>query len=144
PLPLLRFAVSATGGAHLCSIQYYLRFWPSICRTSLAVSALRIMRYCPNFSLLIIMYLHLGQDFIVNTRDVIGVFDLDTATDAGQKAKITDEFLRHAQQEGAVVDVSGSMPKSFVLTDFPDDTVYITQISTAAIRNRAAKFDMGQ
>ena len=37
---------SATGGAHLCSIQYYLRFWPSSCRTSLAVSALRIMRYC--------------------------------------------------------------------------------------------------
>ncbi|MCI6070511.1 MAG: hypothetical protein MR715_01855 [Subdoligranulum sp.] len=55
PLPLLRFAVSATGGAHLCSIRYYLRFWLSICRTSLAVSALRIMRYCPktpNFSLL--------------------------------------------------------------------------------------------
>ena len=42
PLPLLRFAVSATGGAHLCSIQYYLRFWLSICRTSLAVSALRV------------------------------------------------------------------------------------------------------
>ena len=49
PLPLLRFAASATGGAHLCSIQYYLRFWLSICRTSLAVSALRIMRYCLNF-----------------------------------------------------------------------------------------------
>ncbi|MCI6444783.1 MAG: hypothetical protein MR806_00400, partial [Subdoligranulum sp.] len=49
-LPLLRFAVSATGGAHLCSIQYYLRFWLGICRTSLAVSALRIMRYCPKFS----------------------------------------------------------------------------------------------
>ena len=46
PLPLLRFAVSATGGAHLGSIQYYLRFWLGICRTSLAVSALRIMRYC--------------------------------------------------------------------------------------------------
>ena len=46
PLPLLRLAVSATGGAHLCSIQYYLRFWLSICCTSLAVSALRIMRYC--------------------------------------------------------------------------------------------------
>ena len=46
PLPLLRFAVSATGGAHLCSIQYYLRFWLGICRTPLAVSALRIMRYC--------------------------------------------------------------------------------------------------
>jgi hypothetical protein len=51
PLPLLRFAVSATGGAHLCSIQYYLRFWLGICRTSLAVSALRIMRYCPEINL---------------------------------------------------------------------------------------------
>ena len=50
PLPLLRFAVSATGGAHLCSIQYYLRFWLSSCRTSLAVSALRIVRCCPKFS----------------------------------------------------------------------------------------------
>ena len=50
PLPLLRFAVSATGGAHLCSIQYYLRFWLGICRTSLAVSALRIMRYCLNLT----------------------------------------------------------------------------------------------
>ena len=43
---VLRFAASATGGAHLCSIQYYLRFWLSSCRASLAVSALRIMRYC--------------------------------------------------------------------------------------------------
>ena len=50
PLPLLRFAVSATGGAHLCSIQYYLRFWLSSCRTSLVVSALRIMRYCPKLT----------------------------------------------------------------------------------------------
>ena len=48
---VLRFAVSATGGAHLCSIQYYLRFWLSSCRTSLAVSALRIMRYCPDKSI---------------------------------------------------------------------------------------------
>ena len=39
-------AASATGGAHLCSTKYYLRFWLSSCRTSLAVSALRIMRYC--------------------------------------------------------------------------------------------------
>ena len=35
-----------------CSIrlQYYLRFWLGICRTSLAVSALRIVRYCLIFT----------------------------------------------------------------------------------------------
>ena len=56
PLPLLRFAVSATGGAHLCSIQYYLRFWLGICRTSLTVSALRIMRYCQRIGWNIMQY----------------------------------------------------------------------------------------
>ena len=35
------------GFARAFGIQYYLRFWLGICRTSLAVSALRIMRYCP-------------------------------------------------------------------------------------------------
>ena len=50
PLPLLRFAVSATGGAHLCSTKYCLRFWLGIWRTSRAVSALRMMRYYPNLA----------------------------------------------------------------------------------------------
>ncbi|MFR6164565.1 MAG: hypothetical protein ACLUJU_00480, partial [Subdoligranulum sp.] len=39
-------------------IQYYLRFWLGICRTSLAVSALRIMRYCPWF------FIQTGKRFV--------------------------------------------------------------------------------
>ncbi|HJC53726.1 MAG TPA: DUF370 domain-containing protein [Candidatus Gemmiger stercoravium] len=86
------------------------------------------------------MLIHLGQDFVVRDREILGVFDLDTATDAGQKEKLTDAFLRRAQREGAVVDVSGAMPKSFVLTDFAGETVYITQLSTGALRRRAHYF----
>ncbi|WP_295475422.1 extracellular matrix regulator RemB [uncultured Subdoligranulum sp.] len=86
------------------------------------------------------MLIHLGQDFVVRDREILGVFDLDTATDAGQKEKLTDAFLRRAQREGAVVDVSGAMPKSFVLTDFAGETVYITQLSTGALRRRAHNF----
>ena len=86
------------------------------------------------------MLIHLGQDFVVRDREILGVFDLDTATDAGQKEKLTDAFLRRAQPEGAVVDVSGAMPKSFVLTDFAGETVYITQLSTGALRRRAHYF----
>ncbi len=41
-----RFGGCGTASAHLCSTKYYLRFWLSSCRTSLAVSALRIVRYC--------------------------------------------------------------------------------------------------
>ena len=76
-------------------------------------------------------------------RDILGVFDLDTATDrAGQKEKITDAFLRRAQREGAVVDVSGAMPQSFVVTDFAGGAVYITQLSTAALKRRAERFEV--
>lgn len=88
------------------------------------------------------MYLHAGQDFIVNTRDILGVFDLETSTDAGQKAKLTDEFFRRAQNEGAVVDISGAMPKSFILTDFSGETIYISQLSTAALKRRAERLEV--
>lgn len=88
------------------------------------------------------MYLHAGQDFIVNTQDIIGVFDLETSTDAGQKAKLTDEFFRRAQNEGAVVDISGAMPKSFILTDFSGETIYISQLSTAALKRRAERLEV--
>ena len=44
------------------------------------------------------MYFHAGQDFVLNTRDVIGVFDLDTA---GASCR-TEEYFRSAEDNGAV------------------------------------------
>ena len=40
------FAVSATGGARLCGIQYYLRFLGS-CRTIARRIGIELCRYCP-------------------------------------------------------------------------------------------------
>lgn len=81
------------------------------------------------------MYFHVGQDFVLNTRDVIGVFDLDTAG----ASRRTEEYFRLTEQQGAVVDicVPGTLPKSFLVTDFPDNTVYISQLSPAALKKRA-------
>ena len=39
------------------------------------------------------MYFHAGQDFVLNTRDVIGIFDLDTAG----ASKRTQEYFRHME-----------------------------------------------
>ena len=44
------------------------------------------------------LYFHAGQDFVLNTRDVIGVFDLDTAG----ASRRTEEYFRHVESEGAV------------------------------------------
>lgn len=81
------------------------------------------------------MYLHLGQDFLVKTRDIIGIFDLDTAS----VAKNTRLFLKKAEQEGAVVALSDELPKSLILTDFPTPTVYISPISAATLKKRCEK-----
>ncbi|WP_300251588.1 extracellular matrix regulator RemB [uncultured Subdoligranulum sp.] len=86
------------------------------------------------------MYFHAGQDFVLNTRDVLGVFDLDTAG----ASRRTGDYLRRAEQEGAVVDLCapGTLPKSFLVTDFPGETVYVSPLSPAALKKRAERSDM--
>ena len=81
------------------------------------------------------MYLHLGQDTIVNERDIVGVFDLDNST----VSRHTRDFLSKAQKEGRVVNVSMELPKSFVLCRSGQDVpvVYLSQLSTATLRGRA-------
>ena len=81
------------------------------------------------------MYLHMGQDFIVREQEIIGIFDIDT-TSTGKR---TREFLERAENEGAVVSMSNDIPKSFIVTDFPYETVYLSPISSAALAGRTKK-----
>lgn len=79
------------------------------------------------------MYLHLGQDYVINTRDVVGVFDMETTT----VSKRGQEFLNRSQKEGAVVTLSDDIPKSYVLTTgVMVDTVYLSDLSPAAMERR--------
>ena len=81
------------------------------------------------------MYLHLGQDEIVPSRRVIGIFDLDKCS----YEKRTREYLAMAEQEGVVLDVSGELPKSFVVCDHPyhPQIVYLSQLNSVTLQKRA-------
>lgn len=81
------------------------------------------------------MYLHLGQSVVISFQKVVGIFDLDNTTNS----LITRNFLRQAEQEGRVVNVSEELPKSFVLCtdDEGGHTVYISQLSSATLLKRA-------
>ena len=80
------------------------------------------------------MYLHLGQDYVVHTRDIIGIFDIDSSS----VAKNTRQFLRRAEEEGAVVTVSGELPKSFVVCAEPDgQRVYLRQLNSSTLLRRS-------
>lgn len=81
------------------------------------------------------MYFHAGQDFILNTDEVIGIFDLDTAG----ASRRTQAFFRAAEENGAVVDLCGpdTVPRSFILTDFSDQTLYLSPLSGRALARRS-------
>lgn len=81
------------------------------------------------------MFLHLGQDTIITTDEIIGIFDLDTST----VMKSTRDFLSMMTKEKKVVNVSYELPKSFVLTydeKTKEKTMYISPISSMTLLKR--------
>lgn len=82
------------------------------------------------------MYLHLGQDTVVDSKNIIGIFDMDTST----VSKISREFLNKAQKEGKVINVTYELPKSYVVCNENGEIkVYISQLSSSTLENRAFK-----
>lgn len=81
------------------------------------------------------MFLHLGQDTIITTEDIIGIFDLDTST----VMKSTRDFLSAMTKAKKVINVSYELPKSFVLTydkKTKEKTMYISPISSVTLLKR--------
>lgn len=81
-------------------------------------------------------YIHAGNDRVIKTKSIIGVFDMDTATVASE----TKKFLSECQREGRIILTTYELPKSFILTD--DDMVTLSQLSVPAISGRIKNGDM--
>lgn len=81
------------------------------------------------------MFLHLGQDTIITTEDIIGIFDLDTST----VMKSTRDFLSTMTKAKKVITVGYELPKSFVLTydkKTKEKIMYISPISSVTLLKR--------
>ena len=80
------------------------------------------------------MYLHLGQGVMVPHDEIIGVFDLDNASDS----KWTRDFLREAEEQSVVISVCDDIPRSFVVADHPyhPQIVYLSQLSSQTLQKR--------
>lgn len=85
------------------------------------------------------MYLHLGNNKMIKTDSVIGIFDLDNAT----VSKRTRNFLKKAEEKGEVVTVGYELPKSFVVTSnkAKNNKVYLSVLSSRALRRRSGYID---
>lgn len=83
------------------------------------------------------MYIHLGQETVVNEKDIIGIFDLESTT----ISKKTRDFLEKAEKKKQVTTVSYELPKSFIVCDEnKTQRIYISQISSGTLLKRTNSF----
>lgn len=85
------------------------------------------------------MYLHLGQDTVVDTNSIIGIYDMDTST----VSKWSREYLNKAEKQGRVINVSFyDLPKSFIICIDEEngkktEKVYISPLSSQTLLRRS-------
>ena len=80
------------------------------------------------------MFLHVGNSYIINTNDIVGIFDMDNTT----VSRIGREFLSNAQKQGLIVNTTEELPKSYILANSKEGTkVYISSISSQVLLKRA-------
>ena len=83
------------------------------------------------------MYLHIGQNVVVPTSSIIGIFDMDNST----SSHLTRAFLNRAEKEGRLINVWDDLPKSFVVCRSEGETiVYLSQLGTQTLLRRSESF----
>ena len=76
------------------------------------------------------MFLHAGNNRSIRLKNIIGIFDMDTAT----VSQDTKRFLKKAEKDGVTEMLVPEIPKSFILTK--DGEVLFSQISTSSLVGR--------
>ena len=76
------------------------------------------------------MFLHLGDSTVVNTKEIIGIFVMDTST----VNKATRDYLNLAEKNKKIVYVNYDLPKSFVVTN---DKIFVCPLNTSTLYKRA-------
>ena len=79
------------------------------------------------------MFLHLGENIVVPIKDVIGIFDMETAADSTD----TIQFLRMAEEDGFVQRITSEKPKSFIIAEVNKKSkIFLSPISSATLGKR--------
>ena len=79
------------------------------------------------------MYLHVGNNKNIRIKDIIGIFDADTAT----ISSVTRKYLTSAEHQRLVLSAKDEIPKSFILyRENGKFMVCFSQISTSALCGR--------
>ena len=80
------------------------------------------------------MYLHIGNGVSIKKDDIIGIFDLDTAT----VSKTTKKFINENEKKGMVEYTDFDLPRSFIVCkEKKNYKVRLSRISTVGLIQRS-------
>ncbi|NPC94897.1 DUF370 domain-containing protein [Bacillus sp. WMMC1349] len=71
------------------------------------------------------MYIHLGDDFVVSTHEIVAIFDYKT-----KASPIVEEFL--TKQKGLILSTNNT-PKSIVVTV---QSIYFSPLASGTLKKR--------
>ncbi len=77
------------------------------------------------------VYLHIGNNYSVDVRSIIGIFDMDNTTVTG----ITKKLLDKAEKEKRLFLATYELPKTFIVTE---EKIYISQLAASTLKKRLA------
>lgn len=79
------------------------------------------------------MYLHAGSNYVVNTKEIIGIFDMDNTT----VSRLGRNFLSRAQQNNEVINATEGLPLSYIVSNRRGESkIYISSFSPRVLSKR--------
>ncbi len=76
------------------------------------------------------MYITISSEKILRTDEIVGIFDLDTAS----QTKTARDYLSRAEKEGRVKMTGSELPKSFIV--MKNGEIFLSQYSSKILTAR--------
>lgn len=77
------------------------------------------------------MYIHIGGEYTIAARFIVGIFDLDQII--GNRDKGSRNFLKKTEETMRLETVSEDIPRSLIVTI---DRAYLSPVTTTTLRQR--------
>lgn len=79
------------------------------------------------------MYLHIGKDFVINNKNIIGIFNIDYVKNTKEFKSLYEKL----EKENNIIKISEEQNKSFILVEENKKIKgYVTNIGTNTIMKR--------
>ncbi|WEG12779.1 DUF370 domain-containing protein [Pullulanibacillus sp. KACC 23026] len=76
------------------------------------------------------MYIHLGEDLLIKTSDIIAIFDFGLI----EENSLNQLFIESSIEKHQLIDIGGKQTKSIIITT---DCIYFSPFTSSTLKKRS-------